>query len=151
TRMTTDQSPERTPAVGNISVDPGESALRRSVAAQTSANCIDLSICTRRASFCTRRQDIPELRTAMKPIVLYRIAAVLFGVFAAGHTIGFLKFRPPTPEGLAVFDAMNHVQFEVKGSKFTYGAFYTGFGLFATLYLLFSAFLAWHLGNMARE
>ncbi len=87
----------------------------------------------------------------MKPIALYRTAAILFVVFAAGHTIGFLKFRPPTPEGLGVLEAMNHVQFEVKGSRFTYGGFYTGFGFFATLYLLFSAFLAWHLGNMARE
>ncbi len=82
--------------------------------------------------------------------VFYRIASVLFILFAVGHTFGFLAFKPPSPEGLAVRDAMQNVRFQVKGSTFTYGDFYTGFGLYATVYLLFSAFLAWHLGNLAR-
>jgi hypothetical protein len=82
--------------------------------------------------------------------LFYRIASVLFILFAAGHTIGFLAFKPPSSEGLAVRDAMQNVHFQVKGSSFTYGEFYTGFGLYATVYLLFSAFLAWHLGNLAR-
>lgn len=87
----------------------------------------------------------------MKATLLYRIASVLFILFAAGHTFGFLSFKPPSPEGLAVRDAMNSVHFQVKGSSFTYGEFYTGFGLYATVYLLFSAFLAWHLGDLARS
>ncbi len=70
-------------------------------------------------------------------------------LFAAGHTFGFLKFKPPTPEGLAVRDAMRTVHFAVGGKSFSYGGFYTGFGLFVTAYLLFSAFLAWHLGALA--
>jgi hypothetical protein len=85
----------------------------------------------------------------MKVTVLYRIAAVLLILFAAGHTIGFLKFRPETPEGRAVFESMNNVHFQVGKGSFTYGGFYTGFGLVATLYLLFSAYLAWHLGTLA--
>ena len=84
------------------------------------------------------------------PTLFYRIASVLFILFAAGHTAGFLVFKPPSPEGLAVRDAMWNVRFQVKGSSFTYGDFYTGFGLYATVYLLFSAFLAWHLGDLAR-
>jgi len=52
--------------------------------------------------------------------LLYRIAAVVFVLFAAGHTLGFLGFKPPTAEALYV-----------------------------TAYLLFSAFLAWHLGYLA--
>ena len=85
-----------------------------------------------------------------KAILLYRIASLLFLVFAAGHTIGFLTFKPLSAEGLAVREAMQSVRFQVKGSTFTYGDFYTGFGLYATVYLLFSAFLAWYLGKLAR-
>lgn len=51
----------------------------------------------------------------MKAIMLYRIASVLLVLFAAGHTFGFLKFKPPTAEGLAVRDAMNNVHFQVGG------------------------------------
>jgi hypothetical protein len=87
----------------------------------------------------------------MKATLLYRIASVLFILFAAGHTFGFLSFKPASPEGLAVRDAMNTVHFHMNGSSFTYGGFYTGFGLYATVYLLFSAFLAWHLGDLARS
>jgi hypothetical protein len=75
----------------------------------------------------------------------------LFFLFAAGHTFGFLKFKSPTPEGVAVFDAMKSVEFQVKGKSFTYAGFYRGFGLFVTAELLFSAFLAWYLGNLAAQ
>jgi hypothetical protein len=85
----------------------------------------------------------------MKATLLYRIAAVLFILFAAGHTIGFLTFKPASQEGVAIWDSMNNVHFQVGKASFTYGGFYLGFGLFATLYLLFSAFLAWHLGALA--
>jgi hypothetical protein len=86
----------------------------------------------------------------MKATWLYRIAAVLFALFAAGHTLGFLKFVPPTPEGQAVMNAMNTVQLQ-PGAAFTYGRFYKGFGLFATVYFLFAASVAWHLGELARK
>ena len=85
----------------------------------------------------------------MSPTLLYRIAAALLLLFAAGHTLGFLAFKPPTSEGLAVRNAMNSVQFQFKGSSYSYGRFYKGFGLMVTAYLLFSAFLAWHLGSLA--
>ena len=85
----------------------------------------------------------------MKATSLYRTAAILFLLFAAGHTVGFLSLKPPTAEALAVRDAMNQVHFVIGGSSFSYGGFYTGFGLYVTAYLLFSAFLSWHLGNMA--
>lgn len=87
----------------------------------------------------------------MNATLLYRIAAVLLILFAAAHTFGFLSFTPPTPEGVAVRDAMNNVHFQVKNHSYSYGSFYKGFGLFATAYLLFAAFLAWHLGAMAAK
>jgi hypothetical protein len=87
----------------------------------------------------------------MKAVWLYRIASVLFVLFAAGHTFGFLSFRPPTAEGMAVWDAMNRVHFTDGTATFSYGGFYIGFGLYVTMYMLFSAFLAWHLSRLARR
>ena len=85
----------------------------------------------------------------MTATVLFKIACVVLILFAAGHTFGFLTFKPPSPEGLAVYDAMNNVHFQVGGSKFSYGNFYRGFGLSITVFMLFEAFLAWQLGLLA--
>jgi len=82
---------------------------------------------------------------------LFRIAAVLLLLFALGHTVGFLKFRPPTPQGEVVRQGMNDVHFEVRGKTYSYGGFYVGFGLFNTLFLVFAAVLAWHLGSLASQ
>jgi hypothetical protein len=85
----------------------------------------------------------------MKAAWPFRIAAILLVLSAAGHTYGFLNFKPPTAEGLAVLDSMQRVRFEADGASFTYGGFYTGFGLFVTVYMLFSAFLSWHLSRLS--
>jgi hypothetical protein len=45
----------------------------------------------------------------MNATLLYRIASVLLLLFALGHTVGFLKFKPPTAEGVAVRDAITNV------------------------------------------
>jgi hypothetical protein len=87
----------------------------------------------------------------MNATLMFRIASILFVFFAAGHTFGFMRFKPPTTESLAVREAMNNVHFQVRGSDFSYGGFYTGFGLTITVYLIFFAFLSWHLGSIARE
>ena len=78
----------------------------------------------------------------MKTTVLYKIACVLLVLFAAGNTYGVLRFR------LAA--GMNNVRVPVGHSDFTYGQFILGFGLFCSLYFLFSAYLAWHLGGLTR-
>jgi hypothetical protein len=77
----------------------------------------------------------------------YRIAAILLVLFAALHTVGFLNFKPPTAEGLAVWESMNRVHFAVRSSEFSYRGFYVGFGLFVTTYMLFAAYLAWWLSG----
>lgn len=87
----------------------------------------------------------------MTATLLYRISAFVLVLFAAGHTLGFMKFKAPTPEGVAVQQAMDNVRFILGAKSYTYGDFYRGFGLFCTAYLLFAAFLAWHLGAMARS
>jgi hypothetical protein len=81
---------------------------------------------------------------------LYRVASILFVLFALGHTYGFLRFRPSSAEGRAVYESMNSVHLVVRGQDYTYGGFYRGFGLSATISLLFWAFLCWYLGELAR-
>ena len=44
---------------------------------------------------------------------------------------------------------MRTVHFAVRGKSLSYSGVYTGFGLYVTAYLLFSAFLAWHLSGLA--
>lgn len=78
----------------------------------------------------------------------FRLAAAVLVLFAALHTFGFLTFTPPTPEGLAVRDAMNNVGMHVGGDTFTYGGFYRGMGLSVTAYLVFCAIVAWQLGAL---
>jgi len=87
----------------------------------------------------------------MTATLLYRISAFVLVLFAAGHTVGFLTFKAPTVEGVAVQQAMDNVRFSINGKTLTYGDFYLGFGLYCTAYLLFTAFLAWHLGSMAKS
>jgi hypothetical protein len=86
----------------------------------------------------------------MTASTLYQIASVIFVLFALGHTLGFLKFKAPTSEGVAVREAMGKVVFTVGGKPFSYERFYVGFGLVITVSLLFSAFLSWHLSTLAR-
>jgi hypothetical protein len=85
----------------------------------------------------------------MKSVWLFRIAAIVFVLFATGHTFGFLTFQAPTPEGRAVWDAMNRVSFDFNGKSFTYAGFYISFGLDISFYLCFQDFLAWYLSVMA--
>ena len=85
----------------------------------------------------------------MSATILFRIASVVFLLFALGHTFGFLSFKPPTADGLAVQKAMSDVLFKVGGSNFSYGGFYRGFGLSCTVSMLFLAILCWQLGALA--
>jgi hypothetical protein len=87
----------------------------------------------------------------MSATLLYRIAAFVFALFALGHTYGFLSLRAPSAEARAIFDEMNMVHFEVGGRAFSYGGFYRGFGLSCTVSLILSAFLSWHLGELAHS
>lgn len=85
----------------------------------------------------------------MSATILYRIVAVVFVFFAAGHTFGSLSFKPPTAEALAAQKAMYDVSFTVGGSSFTFGGFYTGMSLSITASMLFYAVLAWQLAGLA--
>jgi hypothetical protein len=87
----------------------------------------------------------------MKPAAWFRIAFALMLLFAAGHTFGFLTFRPATAEGQAVWAAMNSVHFAAKHGTYSYGGFYVGFGLFVSAFYLFEAWLTWFLARMTER
>jgi hypothetical protein len=87
-----------------------------------------------------RRQDL-------KASVLYRIASVLLLLFAIGHTLGFRQTDPVWGVDPLV-GSMRSIHFAIQGFSRTYWDFYTGFGLFVSVFLLFAAVLAWQLGGL---
>lgn len=86
----------------------------------------------------------------MKAPILYRVASVLLLLFAAGHTYGF---RQNVPEwgADAVLALMRSVHFNAQGFTRTYWDFFSAFGLFFSVFLLFSAVLAWLLARLPAE
>jgi len=89
-------------------------------------------------------------RQYLKAPILYRTASVLLLLFAAGHTFGF---RQNNPEWGAdgVLTLMRSVHFDAQGFTRTYWDFFSAFGLFFSVFLLFAAVLAWVLGGLPAE
>jgi hypothetical protein len=86
----------------------------------------------------------------MRVSVRYRIASVLLLLFAIGHTVGFTKSDPKWGvDGLV--GSMRSIHFEAQGFSRSYWDFFVGFGLFVSVFLLFSAALAWQLGGIRRD
>ncbi|MGC1871959.1 MAG: hypothetical protein WA700_13465 [Acidobacteriaceae bacterium] len=79
----------------------------------------------------------------MKATMLYRIASVLLIVYAAGNTFALLRFS-------RVAASMNPVHFPVGHRPLTYAQVVFGLWLFYALSVLLEAYLAWHLGTLAR-
>ena len=86
----------------------------------------------------------------MKVSLLYRIASVLLILFALGHTLGFRRVDPRWGVD-SIIGALRSTHFDVQGLNRTYWDFYTGFGLFVTVLLVFIAVLAWQLGGLPKE
>jgi hypothetical protein len=86
----------------------------------------------------------------MKPSILYRIASVLLVLFTIGHTVGFQQTAGMIGADTVV-GLMHSVRFPVQGFQRTYWDFYVGFGLFVTVFLLFSAALCWGLATASPD
>ena len=86
----------------------------------------------------------------MKAPILYRIASVLLLLFAAGHTFGFRQNNPEWGAD-AVLALMRSVHFDAQGFTRTYWDFFSAFGLFFSVFLLFAAVLAWLLAALPAE
>jgi hypothetical protein len=83
----------------------------------------------------------------VKARILYRIAAVLLLLFAVGHTLGFRQ-GDPAWRAAALIGSMQSVHFNAQGFNRTYWDFFTAFGFFFSVFLLFSAVVAWQLGSV---
>ena|SRR5246127_5272368 len=86
----------------------------------------------------------------MKASMFYRIASVLLLLFAAGHTFGFRQNIPEWGAD-AVLGLMRSVHFDAQGFTRTYWDFFSAFGLFFSVFLLFAAVLAWLLAGLPAE
>ena len=86
----------------------------------------------------------------MKAPTLYRVSSVLLLLFAAGHTFGFRQNNPEWGAG-AVIGLMRSVHFDAQGFTRSYWDFFSAFGLFFSVFLLFAAVLAWLLGRLPAE
>src|ERR1700723_4756456 len=89
-------------------------------------------------------------RQRVKPTILYRISSVLLLLFAAGHTFGFRQNNPEWRAD-AVLELMRSVHFDAQGFTRTYWDFFSAFGLFFTVFLLFAAAVALLLGALPPE
>jgi hypothetical protein len=76
-----------------------------------------------------------------------RISSIILFVFALGHTIGFQTFRPASPQGLAVMEAMRTVPFTFGNATVHWMDLYMGFGLALSVSGFFSAIVAWRLST----
>jgi hypothetical protein len=80
---------------------------------------------------------------------VYRLAAYTLVLYALGHTLGAVIRTPHFGlESDGVVAAMKDVHVLASGYDCTWYGFYRGFGIFVTVYFLFSAALAWHVGGM---
>jgi hypothetical protein len=86
----------------------------------------------------------------MKASIFYRIAAVLLLLFAIGHTFGFRQNNPEWGVS-SVIGSMQSIHFEAQGVSRTYWDFFSAFGLFFSVFLVFAAVLAWWLGSVRTE
>jgi hypothetical protein len=86
----------------------------------------------------------------MLPVILYRVSAVVLLLFAAGHQFGFRHVEPEWKADATVA-AMRDTRFLVQGFERTYWEFFSGFGFFVTVLLLFSAVFAWQVGGLSPD
>jgi hypothetical protein len=82
----------------------------------------------------------------------YRLAAYTLILYALGHTLGAVVQTPQFgPESDAVVSAMKTVHVAAMGADCTWYGFYRGFGIFVSIFFVFSVVMAWHLGRMRAE
>jgi hypothetical protein len=86
----------------------------------------------------------------MKASMFYRITAVLLLLFALGHTLGFRQSDPKWGVD-PLLGSMRSIHFDAQGFTRTYWDFFSAFGFFFSVFLLFAAVLAWLLGGLPAE
>lgn len=88
----------------------------------------------------------------MKYLRAYRIATYLLILFCVGHTAGgMLAQKSLGAESDAVFSSMKDVHFNFSGADCTWYGFWFAFGLTTSIFLLFSAVVAWTLAGVSPD
>lgn len=79
----------------------------------------------------------------------FRLAAIVLVVFTVGHTLGAVVSTPRFgAESDAVVAAMKSVHVVAQTADCTWYGFYRSFGALISLWFVFSAVLAWHVGGL---
>ena len=86
----------------------------------------------------------------MTAALLYRVASVLMLFLAVGNAFVFRRTYPDWGVE-SVVGAMRTIRFEIQGLNRTLWDFYTGFGFFTSVFLVFAAVLAWYLGSISKD
>jgi len=86
----------------------------------------------------------------MKVSTLYRIAAILLLLFAAGHTLGFRQSDPAWKAG-ALLNSMHSLHFNVQGFNRTYWDLFQAAGFSVGVFYLFAAILAWQFSGLPAQ
>ena len=85
----------------------------------------------------------------MTTTIWLRISSIITLLFAAGHTLGGLKYWSPMGDN-AVLQAMRTVHFDTMGVNRSYLDFYMGFGYALLVSQVMLAVLLWQLATLAR-
>jgi hypothetical protein len=85
----------------------------------------------------------------MTTTIWLRISSIITLLFAAGHTLGGLKYWSPMGDN-AVLQAMRTVHFDTMGANRSYWDFYMGFGYSLSVIQVMLAILLWQLAAVAR-
>lgn len=87
----------------------------------------------------------------MKASVFYRTATVLLLLFAIAHTLGFRQTNPEWQGTGSLIASMQSVHFDAGGFNRTYWDFFSAFGFYFSVFLVFAAAMAWQLGGLPAE
>src|SRR5450432_941424 len=85
----------------------------------------------------------------MSTTLWLRISSIIALLFAAGHTLGGLKYWSPMGDN-PVLQAMKATRFNIMGANRSYFDFYMGFGHSLSVAQVMLAILLWQLGSLAR-
>ena len=85
----------------------------------------------------------------MTTMLWLRISAAITLLFAAGHTVGGLRYWSPMGEN-PVLQTMRSVRFDTMGTNRSYLDFYMGFGYSLSVTQVMLATLLWQLASLAR-
>ena len=82
----------------------------------------------------------------------YRLAAYALVLYTLGHTLGAVVATPNFgAESAEVVTAMKAVHVVSQGADCTWYGFYRGFGIFVSIFFVFSIAMVWHIGGKTRE